>query len=325
MLLGGRPSSIPHEMPRESQFKRLLGFVSLAECRSFSKAAQRMGITQPSLSYNISKLEEQLSIRLFERSGSGVILTPQGRTALVHARSVLDAMDALESVSMQSGTGMLGEIKLGASPTLGPYILPQVVQKLRRQFPNLKVYFEDAPPRILLDGLLSGRHDVIFAQLPLHSDKIIVERLFREPLKLALPSNHPLARKTALHDKDLAGEHVLSLSSAFTLHAQLSSLCDEVGAILRADYEGTSLDALRHMTAMEMGVTLLPALYVHSEITAERTDVVARTFRGNRFTRSIGLARRTTSGNHVILNELSQIIRDVVRNEFSNVVKLEGR
>ncbi len=312
-------------MPRETNFKSLLGFVSLAESGSFSKAALRLGITQPALSYHITKLEEQLSLRLFERSSSGVVITPQGRIALAHARDALDALAALESLSMQTDSGLRGEIRLGASPTLGPYILPQVVHRLHQLYPNLQVFIQDAAPSILLDGLLSGRHDVIFAQLPLYSDKIIVERLFREPLKLALPTHHRLAKKTTLEDHDLAGAQILSLSSAFTLHAQMASLCNEIGAILREDYEGTSLDALRHMTAMEMGVTLLPALYVHSEITEDRSDVVARTFRGDRFTRSIGLARRKTSGNNLIVGELSKIIRDVVRDDFSNIVTLEGR
>lgn len=312
-------------MPKETNFKSLMGFVSLAECGSFGRAALRMGMTQPALSYHITKLEEQLSIRLFERSSSGVMLTPQGRAALVHAREALDALASLEGLSMQADNGMLGEIRLGASPTLGPYILPQVVHRLHRLFPNLQVYIQDAAPSILLDGLLSGRHDVIFAQLPLYSDKIVVERLFREPLKLAVPSQHRLAHKTTIEDSDLAGAHVLSLSSAFTLHTQMSSLCTEVGAILREEYEGTSLDALRHMTAMEMGVALLPALYVHSEIPDGRQGVVARSFRDDRFTRSIGLARRKTSGNNVIVKELAKIIRDVVRDDFSSIVTLEGR
>lgn len=312
-------------MARETNLKSLLGFVSLADHGSFSRAARHMGMTQPALSYHITKLEEQLSIRLFERSGSGIIITPQGRTALVHAREVLDALASLESLSLQTDTAMLGEIRLGASPTLGPYILPQVVHKLHQIYPNLRVYIQDAAPSVLLEGLLTGRHDVIFAQLPLNSDKIIVERLFREPLKLAMPTTHDLAQKATLDDKDLAGVHLLSLSRAFTLHAQMSRLCDEVGAILREEYEGTSLDALRHMTAMEMGLALLPALYVHSEITDTHKGVVARTFRGDRFTRSIGLARRKTSGNNIIAKELANIIRDVVRDDFSSIVTLEGR
>lgn len=312
-------------MRQESTFKRLWGFAALAETGSFSKAAQRVGISQPALSYHIAKLEEQLSAKLFERSSSGVILTPEGRTALVLAREVLDALASLESLSSRAASGMLDEIRLGASPTLGPYILPKVLQKLHELFPSLRVNLQDAAPSILLEGLLNGRHDIVFTQLPLRSDKIDVERLFREPLKLALPRTHRLAQKTEIADRDLNGEQVLSLSSAFTLHAQLSSLCDEVGATLRAEYEGTSLDALRNMTAIEMGVTFLPALYVHSEVTPAEGNVVVRRFRNDRFTRSIGLARRKTSGRNAVLSELADIIRAVVRTDYAGIVLLEGQ
>lgn len=312
-------------MRQESTFKRLWGFANLAEAGSFSKAAQRMGISQPALSYHISKLEEQLAAKLFERSATGVILTPEGRTALALAREVLDALASLESLSTRKETGMLDEIRLGASPTLGPYILPNVLQKLHELFPALRVNLQDAAPSVLLEGLLSGRHDIVFAQLPLRSDKIVVERLFREPLKLVLPEAHPLAERTEIIDKDLRGQQVLSLSNAFTLHAQLSNLCDEVGATLRADYEGTSLDALRNMTAIEMGVTFLPALYVHSEVAASESNVVVRPFRNDRFTRSIGLARRRSSGRNAVLSQLSEIIRDVVRADYAGIVTLEGQ
>jgi LysR family hydrogen peroxide-inducible transcriptional activator len=220
---------------------------------------------------------------------------------------------------------MLEEIRLGASPTLGPYILPKVLHRLHELFPSLRVNLQDAAPSVLLDGLLSGRHDIVFAQLPLRSDKIEVERLFREPLKLAVPKTHRLAQKAEIADADLKGEQVLSLSSAFTLHAQLAGICDEVGATLRADYEGTSLDALRNMTAIEMGVTFLPALYVHSEIASGESGVVVRRFRNDRVTRSIGLARRISSGRNVVLSELSGIIRTVVRADYAGIVFLEGK
>ncbi|MEM7753001.1 MAG: hydrogen peroxide-inducible genes activator [Pseudomonadota bacterium] len=312
-------------MRQESTFKRLRGFANLAEAGSFNKAAQRMGISQPALSYHISKLEEQLSTKLFERSATGVILTPEGRTALALAREVLDALASLESLSTRGDTAMLDEIRLGASPTLGPYILPNVLQKLHELFPTLRVNLQDAAPSVLLEGLLSGRHDIVFAQLPLRSDKIEVERLFREPLKLVLPKAHPLAEKPEVTDEDLKGQQVLSLSNAFTLHAQLSALCDEVGATLRAEYEGTSLDALRNMTAIEMGVTFLPALYVRSEVTSSESSVTVRRFRNDRFTRSIGLARRKSSGRNAVLSQLSGIIRDVVRTEYAGITVLEGQ
>lgn len=310
-------------MAQETTIRQLRGFAILAETGSFNKAAARMGISQPALSYQVSKLEDHLAVTLFERSPAGVILTAEGRAVLSLARGIIDGLNALDTISERLASGQLEEIRLGSSPTLGPYLLPKVMKKLRGRFPALRVYIEDAAPSILLDGLLSGRHDVIVAQLPLRSDRVAVERLFREPLRLAVPRSHPLATKPQIEDSDLAGESVLSLSSAFTLHAQLANLCDEVDAVLRMDYEGTSLDALSHMTAMEMGITFLPALYVKSEAVARQADIAIRPFRGDRFCRSIGLAWRKSSGQNAVLRVLSGIVRDVVAEEFLGTVILE--
>ena len=307
-------------MAQELTIKQLRGFATLAETGSFKRAAARLGVTQPALSYHIARLEEQLGTQLFERVATGVILTPEGRKSLDLAMTVLDGLGALGSLSARREGGMPDDIRLGVSPTLGPYLMPRVTRRLYDRYPTLRIFVQEAPPTDLLEGLLSGRHDAVIAQLPLRSDRIRVERLFREPLLLVMGKDHPLAEKTTVEDADLAGAHVLSLSTAFTMNAQLVSLCDELGAVLRADYEGTSLDALRNMTAINMGVTFLPALYLQSSVGEAWDDVVLRRFRGDRLTRSIGLAWRESSSGNVIYAELSKIIRMVVADEFSSIV-----
>lgn len=135
--------------------------------------------------------------------------------------------------------------------------------------------------------------------------------------------DHPLASRLAVTDADLAGQDVLSLSDAYRLYAQVAALCVELGANLRRDYEGTSLDALRQMTALDMGVTFLPALYVQSEVSTETGDVAVRPFRKDRVTRSIGLAWRRRSAHRELIQRMADLISGVVKERFAAVVVAE--
>lgn len=310
-------------MAKETTIRQLRCFVALAEAGSFSKAAARLRVTQPALSYNVTKLEEHLSTVLVERGSGGIILTPEGRSALIHAIEILDSFAALDGLSRRFATGQPSEIRLGASPTLGPYVLPEVVQELHLRFPSLRVYIREADPTRLVEGLLSGAHDAIIAQLPLRSDKIEVERLFREPLRLTISKEHRLASLETIEDADLAGVQVLSLSSAFTLHGQIAALCDDLGAVLMSDYEGTSLDALRHMTAINMGVTFLPELYLQYNNVAFGDDIRVYRFRGERLTRSLGLAWRKSSSGNPIYPQIADMIRQIVGTRFTGKVVVE--
>ena len=142
-------------------------------------------------------------------------------------------------------------------------------------------------------------------------------------LSVALPADHPLTGREGLDNQDLAEETVLSLSPSYTLHDQIAALCSETGAFLSRDYEGTSLDALRQMVAMGMGLTFLPALYVRSEIEGRAAgDVVTRPFRGRRFSRSVGLVWRKNSGTIPAYTRLADAIRETAR-RFPELV-IEG-
>lgn len=311
-------------MDKDPTLKQLRYFAALAEAGHYRKAAERVGISQPSLSLQIAALEERLGLVLVERGRAGAVLTPAGREVLTRVGRILDDVAALHDLSARLKTGMGGALRLGSSPTLGPYILPNVVRRLHARYPSLRLFIHDAAPRRLLEDLLAGKHDLILTHLPVNSSDVIVERLFREPLKLAVARSHPFAGQSAVRDAELSGQTVLSLSSAFTLHNQIVALCRELGATLRQDYEGTSLDALRQMTAMNMGLTFLPALYVQSEVTNRGDDVEILSFRRDRFARSIGLVWRATSADDASFRSFAAVIREVAEEDFRGLVSTEG-
>lgn len=311
-------------MAGEVTLRQLKYFLALAETRHYRKAAERVGVSQPSLSQQIVGLEAALGVALVERGQRGAVLTPGGREVLTLARKILAATDALRGVAQGARDGISGTIRLGSSPTLGPYFLPHVMRRLHRDFPALKVIVRDAAPRVLQDELLEGRHDLILTQLPVVSADLEVKRLFREPLKLAVAQDHPLARSGVARNDDLAGMDILALPNTYVLHNQIAGLCEELGATLRQDYEGTSLDALRHMTALDMGATFLPALYAHSEVAPETGDVAVLSFRNDRFTRSIGLAWRRRSAYRAVIEQMATVVRDIAQDRFAGLVTVES-
>ncbi|MDW4497150.1 LysR substrate-binding domain-containing protein [Sulfitobacter sp. D35] len=310
-------------MPGDLTLKQLLYFVALADTKHYRKAAERVGISQPSLSQQILGLEGVLGLDLVERGQRGAVLTPNGRAVLAQARKVLSEVDVLRELVDEAKGGIGGTIRMGSTPTIGPYFLPYVMRHLHREHPSLKIVVRDAAPRVLQDELLNGRHDLILTQLPVSSADVEVRRLFREPLKLAVAQDHRFASASAIRDADLAGQDVLALSETYLLHNQIVDLCQQLGANLRQDYEGTSLDALRQMTALDMGLSFLPALYVQSEVSKDDGDVAILPFRGDRVTRSIGLVWRRRASHRKVIDLIGRIARTVAEERFRSIVKVE--
>ena len=305
----------------EITLRQIRYFAVLSTALQYRRAAQQLGISQPSLSLQIAALEEALGAKLIERKRSGLILTPVGREAAAQAEKILREVEGLAHIAGPSRSDMSGTLRLGSSPTIGPYLLPRVLRQLHVTYPDLKLLIRDGTPKELVEDLSAGRHDMILTQLPVPGDDLRLKTLFREPLSLAVAREHPLAGRTKAVRADLAGENLLSLSPAFALHTQVAGLSADTGATLRDDFEGTSLDALRQMVSLGMGVTLLPSLYVRSEVNHADPDVSVLSLRPQLY-RQIGLAWRTASGTPPAFTRISDLIQDVVRKEFSADVVL---
>ncbi|MEM9495155.1 MAG: hydrogen peroxide-inducible genes activator [Pseudomonadota bacterium] len=298
--------------------KQLLCFLAVDETQHFRRAAERQGISQPSLSAQIQNLEQVLRVQLVERSRSGVAITPIGREVANRARRVVEDAQSIVDLAAASRGGLMGTIRLGTSPTLGPYLLPHVVSTLHKRHQELSLYVRESPPRDLEYDLGKGVHDVIITQLPAVSTEHVAVHLFREPLYLAVAVDHPLAAHDALTVNALKGLDILSLGPQYHLYEQVNSICQSVDARLVRDYEGTSLDALRQMVGMGMGASFLPALYVHSEIRA-RSEIVIKEIKGRTITRSIGLVWRKSAGRAENYKTIAELIREVAVKRFKDL------
>ena len=274
--------------------RQLHYFCELAATGNFRRAAEHAGVTQPSLSAQIQLLEAQLGQSLVERGTTTATLTPVGREILRHAQAILSDVRLLEDIARSDPDGLTGTIRLGASPTLGPYLLPQVVARLHRDHPDLRLHVREGLPDDLMRDLASGTHDVVLAQLPIIGDQFFVMPLFNEPLLLAMAQDDPLAVHEQIAPHMLAGRGLLTLSPQYRLSDQIQALGKIAGAPVLRDYEGTSLDAVRQMAGMGMGIALLPALYVRSEI-RDHDDVTVRPLMSHVIEREVGLVWRKSA------------------------------
>lgn len=289
--------------------RQLRYLVALEETRHFRQAAEASGISQPSLSVQIKALEDALSLQLVERGSGQVQMTGPGREVCRRAREILSATQGLMDLSVTMKDGLGGTLRLGTSATIGPYLMPFVVGELHERHPDLRLYIRESTPRDLMQGLSEGNHDLVLTQLPAGGAGFSVARLFREPLSVVMPKDHPLAEKTAIRAEHLANQTILALSPNYSLYDQVAAISLDVGATLARDYEGTSLDALRQMVAIGMGLTLLPSLYIASEITGRANDVVVRPLEDRNVSRSVGLVWRGTAGATDAYMRLAQSIR----------------
>ena len=302
--------------------KQLRYFAALARTRHFRKAAETEAVTQPSLSAQLANLEQALQLRLIERGRGPVVLTASGREIAARAQRVLDEVRDLEdhAVGLRGGEG--GILRLGASLTIGPYLLPRVVRGLCRDFPQVGLHIREGAPRDLEDGLAAGQHDAVLTQLPLRGADLVVAPIFQEPLYLVLPVDHALAHRHEIDKGDLAGLSLLTLGRRYALNGLVNALCLDTGATPLENYEGTSLDGIRQMVGMGMGAALLPALYVRLEVVDHDMSVVVVPFRNRRITQTIGLAWRRSSGHVATIPILLRAMRRTARDDFGNVLTL---
>jgi LysR family hydrogen peroxide-inducible transcriptional activator len=223
---------------------------------------------------------------------------------------------------MQAGSlagGGAGTYRMGVTPTLGPYLLPHILSPIHAKYTDLKLYVREDAPSDLEYGLLNSQHDFILSTQPIMSSSLVVVPLFREPLKLVISRDHKLANKKTINRMDLLGEQVLTIGEHHLFHRQITELCEKVGAEVRRDYEGTSLDTLRQMVVMGMGIAFLPALYAKSEIRDEN-DLRVADVEGVNVMRNHALAWRSTSPQRHFYKELAIEIQNIVRANLSSIV-----
>ena len=299
-------------MPSLRQLEYL---VELSRERHFRRAAQNLGVSQPTLSAQLKTMEDRLGMELVERARNSVLLTSAGERVLkIAIRMLRDRQEILDLAKVSSGP-LGGLIRLGLPSTIGPHLLPLILPQLHRTHPDLTLRVREEVPRDLPESLVSGRHDMLLCPLPITAADITTRPILREPLYVAMAEDHPLASLETLTRKDLGGQRVLTLERGHQLQEQVAAICEEFGAELAFDFEGTSLDTLAQMTATGAGITFLPGLFVERALLGQ-TGITVRELADRKLNRTIGAAWRNTSTRTEDFALLISFIRDAVARNF---------
>ena len=284
--------------------------VALADHKHFGRAAAACYVSQPTLSTQIKKLEDELGVPLVERAPRKVMLTPAGRDAAERARRIVAEVEQMKEAARRSQDPEAGTVRLGMFPTLGPYLLPHVVPRIRARFPHLELLLVEEKSDVLLSRLREGKLDAGLLALPVADDQLHTEFLFEEPFVLAVPESHPLAQRGSLTLAELSHQQLLLLEDGHCLREQALDVCRLSGANEKSEFRATSLETLRQMVAADVGITLLPALAVKPPV-ARSPNIHLLGFSDSHPSRRIAMVWRKSSAMSGFLQVFAQVFREL--------------
>lgn len=293
--------------------------VAVAEHRHFGRAAEACNVSQPTLSSQIKKLEDELGVMLLERTNKRVDMTPVGQQILAHAQRALAEAGQMEAVARAARDPLVGPLKLGVIPTLAPYLMPLILKPLRQGYPELTIELWEDQTRALVEGLRNHRLDAALLATETDAPEITEIVLFEEPLLAALPRNHRLAGARRVSEESLRDE-LLVLAEGHCLANQALAACGTKhgpghGGVpwhgrsgLKGTMQAATLETLVNLVAAGYGATLIPALAAGS---LGQRGIVLLPLAG-RSRRSIRLASRPGFPRPQALRALEKVIRKAV-------------
>jgi len=239
--------------------------VAVARKGNFSRAAEQCHVSQPSLSQQIQKLEEELGERLFDRMKREAKLTPHGEAFLRRAVRILEEADAAKREAADARDLLRGTVTVGVLPTIAPYLLPEVMAQFTEKFPGVEIVVqEDTTARLLK---LAHGYEIDFALIsrPIEDERLEVKELFPEELLLSLPPGHPLTRKRTVAVADLERERLIVMKEGHCLGDQVLGFCDRSDVKPKISFRSAQLETIQALVAAGLGISLIPAMAARGE------------------------------------------------------------
>ncbi|MEX3516069.1 LysR substrate-binding domain-containing protein [Corynebacterium camporealensis] len=302
-----------HNKEYRPTLAQLRTFVTIAENKHFGTAAQKLEISQPSLSQALVALEQGLGIQLIERSTRKVIVTPAGETLVPYAKATLEAADTFLA-NARGATGTLsGPVTIGIIPTVAPYILPDLLSAIEEEYPELEPRIVEEQTQYLMDKLRNGQIDLVVAALPTESVGVVEVPLYTEKFAVVTPKDHELAGRDDLSIKDLDKLNLLLLDDGHCLRDQILDLCrnalvnpsEASNAVTRA----SSLTTIIQLVVGGLGATLIPESAISTE--CHHPGLAVSRFNKNvTAEREIGLVYRASAARGEEFRKFSELIVD---------------
>ncbi|MES1942612.1 LysR family transcriptional regulator [Salinisphaera sp. PC39] len=300
--------------------------VALDKERHFGRAAERAFVSQPTLSVAVKKLEAELGVVLFERNRGEARVTPIGRRIIDQAYRVLAEVRTLELLAEQGRDELKGPLRLGVIYTVGPYLLPNLIPKLRQTAPNMPLVIEENFTRVLGQQLRGNELDAIVVALPFSQPGTVTWPLYDEPFVVVMPHGHPWAERLEIAPNDLAGEELLLLGPGHCFRDQVLAACPDcrepdAGTQPRA---GSSLETIRHMVTSGLGITVLPQSSIEDP-NDDQTLLATRPFAGEAPSRRIALVWRKSFPRPRAIQALRQAILECELNGVALLTEQQAR
>lgn len=280
-------------------------FVAVAELRHFGRAAERCFVSQPTLSGQVKKLEAELGVTLLERTNRRVMVTDAGREILASARRILAEVEQIQDLARGFHDPLAGRFRLGAFPTVASFVFPDLVPRVVRDMPDLRLVLVEEKTEVLLDRLRAGTLDAAVLALPVEDPLLVGEVLFEDRFRLAVPPGHPLAKRRRVTQDCLAGARLLLLEEGHCLRDQALALCAAQGIGEEPDLRATGLETLRWMVKAGTGITLMPEVAIREG----EEGIVYVPFADPAPRREVGLFWRKTSARQAVLERLTLCLK----------------
>ena len=245
--------------------------VAVAREKHFGRAAEACFVSQPTLSVAVKKLEDELDVKIFERGGSEVTVTPLGEEIVRQAQAVLDQAAAIKEIAKRGKNPLAGPLRLGIIYTVAPYLLPDLVKHAIEQVPQMSLMLHENFTVKLLEMLRTGELDCAIMAEPFPDTGLAIAPLYDEPFVVAVPRHHPLAGRKSIGSEELKRETMLLLGTGHCFRDHVLQVCPEFARLsndaegIRKSFEGSSLETIKHMVASGMGVTVVPQMSVPKE------------------------------------------------------------
>lgn len=296
----------------------LRALVTLAERRHFAQAAEELGISQPSLSAIVKRIEVIFGATLFARTSRRFSVTPEGEVVLRQVRAVLEELTRLSTVLDSGREPLTGRFRLGVIPTLGPYYIPRFLEALNARYPALELVLIEAKTEHLIAQLQGRELDAALLALPMEAPDLEPKALFREPFVLAVPEGHPLAERPEVNARELDVRELLLLEQGNCLSDQTLDACGARGPGEGRAIHATSLETLRYMVATRIGIAILPRLAV-SEPETRRLGLRYVPFAAPEPSRVVGLVSRRHSTRGRDVGALAESLQGHLPDELTAV------
>src|SRR5690349_3717079 len=284
--------------------------VALAQERHFGRAAQKCFVTQPTLSLALAKLEDELGMKLFERNKNEVLVTGRGQQIVEQARRVLDEVGKIQQLARGGKDQLSGAFRLGVIPTIGPYLLPDLIPILRKKAPQMPLIIEENLTGNLAPMLRDGELDAVIIALPFSIPGVKTEVVYEEPFSVVVPEGHRWEERKTVKPSELSDENLLVLNNGHCFRDQVLEACPgQSNTAMPEGRAGSSLETIRNMVASGLGVSVLPSTALTPRYSSKLLKVVP--FSTPVPSRKVALAWRASFDRPLAVETLAAAIRSV--------------